>query len=178
MRLCPPIVVLALAALAGCVPAPRNAPPAAAPVPVPSRPAPPAAAPAPLGPDWRDWPLTPGDWRYSGDARGSVAVFGVPGGVPVALLRCDRAARRVSLSVAGAAAATLTLRTTSATRAIAAAPDGAAPARVVMAFDARDPLLDAIGFSRGRFVVEGGGAAALVVPAWPEILRVVEDCRR
>jgi hypothetical protein len=42
---------------------------------------------------------------------------------------------------------------------------------------ARDALVDAIGFSRGRFVVEGGGLAALVVPAWPEILRVAEDCR-
>ena len=41
----------------------------------------------------------------------------------------------------------------------------------------RDSLVDAIGFSRGRFVVEGAGQPRLVVPAWAEFLRVAEDCR-
>jgi hypothetical protein len=47
-----------------------------------------------------------------------------------------------------------------------------------------DPLLDALVFSRGRIgviVAQSAGAAApsvqLVVPSWPEIARVVEDCR-
>jgi hypothetical protein len=42
---------------------------------------------------------------------------------------------------------------------------------------ARDALVDAMGYSRGRFVVQGGGMPTLVVPAWAEILRVAEDCR-
>jgi hypothetical protein len=29
-----------------------------------------------------------------------------------------------------------------------------------------------------RFAVEAQGAPALIIPAWPELARVVEDCRR
>ena len=39
------------------------------------------------------------------------------------------------------------------------------------------PLLYSLAYSRGRFVVEGGGAARLVLPAWPEAARAIEDCR-
>jgi hypothetical protein len=42
---------------------------------------------------------------------------------------------------------------------------------------ASDPLLDQIAFSRGRFTVEVAGQPQLVLPAWPEVARVVEDCR-
>ena len=41
----------------------------------------------------------------------------------------------------------------------------------------RDPLLDALGYSRGRFIVAGNGLPTLVVPAYAEVLRVAEDCR-
>jgi hypothetical protein len=41
---------------------------------------------------------------------------------------------------------------------------------------ANDPLLDAIAFSRGRFMVTGGGAT-LAIPSWPEAARSIEDCR-
>ena len=44
-------------------------------------------------------------------------------------------------------------------------------------FNVRDPLLDAMAFSRGRFMVEMGGAQTLVLPAWSELGRVIEDCR-
>jgi hypothetical protein len=40
-----------------------------------------------------------------------------------------------------------------------------------------DALLDSIAFSRGRFAVSASGTPALVLPAGPEIGRVVEDCR-
>ena len=40
-----------------------------------------------------------------------------------------------------------------------------------------DPVLDAMVFSRGRFAVEAPGTPLLVVPAWPEPARVIEDCR-
>ncbi|WP_313536239.1 hypothetical protein [Sphingomonas sp.] len=175
MRLLSLFAGVGLVALAGCVPAPSTPPPAPAPrpVPVPAPPPPPVSKPT-IGADWRDWPLTPGDWRY----RGGTATYGVAGGAPLAILRCDMAARRVTLSRTGTAPTTLTLRTTSAVRAVPATPDASAPGMLAMAFAANDSFLDALGFSRGRFVIEGGGLPVLVTPAWPEILRVVEDCRK
>ncbi|WP_084583835.1 hypothetical protein [Sphingomonas azotifigens] len=173
MRLLPLFAGVGLAALAGCVPAPSTPPPAPAPRPVPV----PVAAPPPapvLGADWRDWPLTPGDWRY----RAASASYGAAGVAPVATLRCDLGTRQVTLSRAGTAPATLTLRTTSAVRALSATPDPRSPGMLAITFAASDSFLDAIGYSRGRFVVEGGGLPTLVIPAWPEILRVVEDCRK
>jgi len=46
-----------------------------------------------------------------------------------------------------------------------------------VALSARDPLFDAIAFSRGRFVVTGTGVSPLIIPAWPEAARSIEDCR-
>lgn len=42
---------------------------------------------------------------------------------------------------------------------------------------AADPVLDQMAFSRGRFLVTAEDGTSLVVPAWPEFARVVEDCR-
>lgn len=166
---------LTLLALAGCTaaPKPRPAPPAA-PVVVP------LPAPVPLGSDWRDWPLTPGDWFYRQDARGSVALFGAAGAPAAVSLRCDLAARSVRLSVLRNAPMPLTVRTSSTLRTLAtvvAQADAGAPVYIVSDLAVSDPILDAMGFSRGRFVIEQAGAAPLVIPAYPEILRVTEDCR-
>jgi hypothetical protein len=51
------------------------------------------------------------------------------------------------------------------------------PAGVELTLPARDPLLDAIAFSRGRFAVAVPGEPTLYVPSWTEISRVIEDCR-
>ncbi len=40
-----------------------------------------------------------------------------------------------------------------------------------------DPLLDAMAFSRGKFVFAGAGLPDLVLPSWAEVSRVIEDCR-
>ncbi|MDQ3074853.1 MAG: hypothetical protein M3Q88_04475, partial [Pseudomonadota bacterium] len=41
-----------------------------------------------------------------------------------------------------------------------------------------DPALDAIAFTRGRFIVSGGGSGLrLVVPASPEAARSIDNCR-
>jgi hypothetical protein len=41
-----------------------------------------------------------------------------------------------------------------------------------------DRLLDAIAFSRGRFIVSGRGSASqLVAPSSPEAARTIDDCR-
>ena len=170
-------LVLSLFA-AACVE--QAAPPPPRPVPVPTRPAPPLPPPpTPTAADWRDWPLTPGDWVYRQDARGSIALYGTPGSDAVLTLRCDVAARMVYLSRAGAGgAASATLRTTSTARTLNLTPTGGATPYLAVALTPRDSLLDAMGFSRGRFVIEQTGYPTLVIPAWAEIERVTEDCRK
>ncbi|WP_404336718.1 hypothetical protein AB2M62_00050 [Sphingomonas sp. MMS12-HWE2-04] len=171
-----PVTALALA-LAACTTAmpSRPAPPVPVPTPTPTPPPPP---PKPLPADWRDWPLTPGNWGYRQDARGSIALFGRPGAEADLTLRCDRSRGRIVLARrSDALIPSLTLRTTSTTRAVAAVPAGGTPAYVAAEFGPRDATIDALGFSRGRFVVEAAGLPTLVIPAWAEILRVAEDCR-
>ena len=136
----------------------------------------PAAQP-PLASDWRDWPVTPGIWSYQRDARGSRALFGSANADARLVLRCDRSERQMYLSRAGEQSGALTIRTSSTTRVLPVRPTGGTTPYVAVALDVRDPLLDAMAFSRGRFVVEQAGGAALVVPAWAEVARVVEDCR-
>ncbi|MEI9926793.1 MAG: hypothetical protein WDN44_02640 [Sphingomonas sp.] len=131
--------------------------------------------------DWRDWPATQGTWAYRQDARGSIALFGRYGEPADLTIRCDRGRGQVYLSRRGEppadAEASLTIRTTSTTRSFAALPTGGTPAYLAIALGVRDPILDAMGYSRGRFTVEAAGLPTLVVPAWAEILRVTEDCR-
>jgi hypothetical protein len=153
-----------LAVLAACV-APSAPPPAPArsvPVPAPTpAPAPPPAASS----DWRDWAVTPGNWTYRREGRGSSAVYGSAAGAAIFSIRCDAPNRRLTLIRAGAAGP-MTIRTTSTERRVADAP-----------LPASDPLIDAMGFSRGRFIVENASLPPLVIPAWAEVLRVAEDCR-
>jgi len=52
-----------------------------------------------------------------------------------------------------------------------------ATARLTAELAAFDATLDAIAFSRGRVAFAAAGAPALVVPAWAETARVIEDCR-
>ena len=101
---------------------------------------------------------------------GSVAGFGVAAAAPIVTFRCDRAAGRVAIVVAAATVPAVTIRTSTTLRSLPIAGGESVLA-------ATDPLLDAIGFSRGRFVIERAGAAPLVLPAWAEIERVTEDCR-
>jgi hypothetical protein len=115
--------------------------------------------------DAPDPPPSPGDWSYSPDRVGSVARFG-PAGSESFSLRCDPVRREILLSV-GQSQPALRVRTSYGERAIAAG------ARL----PANDPLLDEMAFSRGRFTVEAQGLPALILPAWPEPARVVEDCR-
>ncbi|MCC2975814.1 hypothetical protein LK533_03870 [Sphingomonas sp. PL-96] len=168
------VLILPLLVLTQCV-AP-SAPPPGPPPPPPA----PVAAPVPVAPrpvgDWRDWPVTPGTWRYAQEGQGSVASFGAAGAAPLLTLRCDRARRQVTLTRTGSAAAgsALTVRTSSTSRTL---PVTAGTGTVAAALPAQDSLLDAMGFSRGRFIVDLPGQTALVVPAWAEVLRLTEDCR-
>lgn len=172
------LLPIAALLIAGCVP--RVTPPPR-PTPVPPPPVEHAApvAAAPTG-DWRDWPITPGDWVYRQDARGSIALFGARGADADFTIRCDRGARQLYLSRKGTApaASAMTIVTTSLTRALRSLPTGGTPPYMAASLQPGDTLLDAMGFSRGRFLVEQAGLPILVVPAWAEVLRVTEDCRR
>ena len=161
---------------AGCVPKPEPAP-APAPAPPAPRPAPrPVPVPPPAPRDWADLPLTPGSWVYSSEAGGSRASFGASAGEARFVLRCERATRRIQLSREGTAAQ-LTVRTSYGARTLAAAAQGQPLPYATASLAATDALLDQIAFSRGRFSIEAPGQPQLVLPAWPEPARVVEDCR-
>ena len=152
--------------LAGCVP-PAPPPKPAAPPPPP----PPVAQPVPQ--DWRDRTETPGNWTYARDATGTSARFGLAG-PPLFLIRCELTSHLVSLTRAGGTAAAMQVETSySATK----WPAQAAPGGTTVTFNARDPFLDKMAFSRGRFTVAVEGLPELILPAWAEPARVIEDCR-
>ena len=112
-------------------------------------------------------PLTAGRWSYAATASGSEARFGES-----FLIRCDRNARRVTLRriemIVTAPAMPMIITTDLATNML--------PADGMVANTNR--ALDAIAFSRGRFIVNGGGGgSSLVLSASPEAARSIEDCR-
>ena len=171
------VMVGAVAALAGCVPK-REAPPPppqqprAAPRPAPAPPPPPPAA------DWRDLPLTAGAWVYGSQGGTSQALFGSPNSEAVSIVRCDRQRRQVSLWREGRATGNMmTVRTSFGARNLPVSVQAEPMAYVHASLPASDRFLDTIAFSRGRFTVEVPGQPMLVIPAWPEPARVVEDCR-
>lgn len=95
------------------------------------------------------------------------------------MLACDLANRSVILARAGViqAAVPVTVRSTFGLRTLSSDPAVAKPGWIALRLAARDPLLDQIAFSRGRFTIEVAGSAPLYLPSWPEISRVIEDCR-
>jgi len=119
----------------------------------------------------------PGSWSYLPVPGGSEARFTDASATIRLTIQCTKATRRVMISHTSAApASSMFVWTSSATRNLPAQFD-AKGMRVTADLAANDPLLDAISFSRGRFVVSMPGTAALVMPAWPEAARAVEDCR-
>lgn len=187
MRLYPSLSIAApfLILLGSCVgPAQERARPAAprpiAPSPVTTRPAPvatPAPAHAPASVEWQYRPATPGNWTYRADPAGSVALFGQNGADPQLTIRCDRAARRISLIRAGTGTGAMILRTSYGATSWPTTPAPAAAPQTLAVRAASDATLDQIAYSRGKFAIEATGLPPLIVPAWAEMARVVEDCR-
>ncbi len=91
-------------------------------------------------------------------------------------VRCDPSAGRVSFARAGAAQGAMTVRTTYGAVSWPMAVDGAG--RLVASRAVADGVLDQIAYSRGHFAVEVAGLETLILPAWAEVARVIEDCRR
>jgi hypothetical protein len=118
-----------------------------------------------------------GNWTYAAATDGSQATFANSLGTPQLWVHCTRATRRVTISKpASAAAPLLNVWTSSLTRAV---PSSFNPAtgRLTIDLAPYDPLLDAIATSRGRAGFTAGAEPPLVIPAWPEIAHVIEDCR-
>ena len=168
-----PLLVLALAACSIAPPEPAPAPqptmPVAAPSPTPSQ---------PQG-EWIDWPITPGEWIYRKDSRGSLALFGQTDRDAVFIIRCDQSRRQLLLSRSGSVGgnANMVLRASAGLQSYPAANSGGTPHYAAIAVSPRDMMMDRIAYSRGRFAVETDGLESLAIPVWPEFSRVVEDCR-
>jgi hypothetical protein len=118
-----------------------------------------------------------GTWGYRSIEGGSQADY-VDASAAVRLqIRCNRAARTVSIIRTGvpAAAPTLAIWTTSLSRTVPAR--FLATNELVADLASPDPLLDAIAFSRGRIATAASGAPMVAVGSGPETTRVIEDCR-
>jgi hypothetical protein len=118
-----------------------------------------------------------GTWSYRAIVNGTEAAFTDTAGAGRLAVRCNRAARTLSLARSGVAQAApmLAIWTSSAARSV---PSRFLPtAELVADLAAGDPLLDAIAYSRGRFATGAAGAPLVAVPASAEAARVIEDCR-
>jgi hypothetical protein len=119
----------------------------------------------------------PGTWTYAATATGSEATFIDANSRPQLVIRCTRAVRHVTiLKPTSVAAPFLWIWTSSQSKNVPVSYD-AATARVSAELAAFDPLLDAMAASRGRIGFSTSGLAALVVPPWGDVGRVIEDCR-
>jgi len=149
--------------VAGCTAIPQPEAPPPAPQPVAPAPAP-APLPTPtLG--WEDRAVDRGAWRY--DAASRSAAF-VPTGSanPLLTMACSGGGIRLTSALDGA----VSLRTSAGTDQVRFDAGNAT-------LPSRDPRLDRIAFSRGRFALEAPGGGALTLPVQSEIGRVIEDCR-
>lgn len=164
---------LALLALGACVPRAEAPPPLPAPAPAPPPVALPPSPAAPIPPptDWTTGRLSAGDWAYRLEARGSTAVFGGSGYGPSLAISCTSG--QIGIVLTGMEGSTVIVRTSFGERRLPAVHDRGQTAVTPQASE----LLDQMAFSRGRFLVTVEGGPSLVVPAWPEFARVVEDCR-
>lgn len=179
MNYCRALAVAATcAALASCVtPPPAPPPPAPAPAPTPT-PAPPPVE-RPTYDNWMDAPATPGDWYFRTTASGSQAVYGPTNSEAIFALTCNLPERTITMTRAGSAAGevTMRIRTETRERTLAAQTASTGLSTIAATLPATDPLLAAMAFSKGRFAVETSGLATLYIPSWPEVTRVIEDCR-
>ena len=175
MRMIPASTALAfLLLLPACVSAPdAPRPQQTAPRPTPA-PSASTALPPPAPVEWQYRPATPGTWSYRTEGAGSAATFSSPASGTLLSVRCDPAAGRVSFLRAGAGQGSLTIRTSFGA---VSWPATSSSSGIFAVRAASDTVLDQIAYSRGRFAVETQGLETLILPAWAELGRVIEDCR-
>ena len=118
-----------------------------------------------------------GNWSYGATKDGSEATFANASGFAQLTVHCTRATRRVSIAKPATAAAPFIAVWTSSLERNVASSFNPATGKLTIELDANDPLLDALSNSRGRVGFTVAPQPSLVVPAWAEAARVVEDCR-
>ncbi|HEV2594220.1 MAG TPA: hypothetical protein VGU01_03370 [Sphingomicrobium sp.] len=118
-----------------------------------------------------------GEWAYNAISDGSEARFIDTNAVPQLILSCARSTRHVTVAKAAASAAPYLIIWTSSQQRIIPSSYNPAAGRLLAELDANDPILDAMATSRGRIGVGTDTQPSLVVPPWPELARVIEDCR-
>jgi hypothetical protein len=170
------ILVLGMVAVAAaCTP---KAPPPPQPRPQPQPLPRPLPTPPAVSQDWRDLPLSQGNWYYSAQPGSTQALFGPANSEAAFIVRCDRTRRQIILSREGVTTGnTMTIRTTGTARNYPLSIQTEPLNYVYTATSPADRFLDEIAFSRGRFSVEVPGTPRLLLPTWPEPARVIEDCR-
>ncbi len=159
------IPLILLAASCTAIPTPEAPPPAPQPAAAP----PPPAAPSPAIP-WDQRALDSGAWRYDAGSR-TASFVQTAGANPLVTLVCSGSGIRLSAGLGSAGQPLdVALRTSAGTDRLRF--DGAGTT-----LPARDPRLDRIAFSRGRFALEASNGSTLTLPVQSEIGRVIEDCR-
>jgi hypothetical protein len=118
-----------------------------------------------------------GNWIYAAATDGSEANFVNAAGQPQLTIHCSRAVRQVIVSKPSSSIAPFMWVWTSGPTRNLPASFNPTIGRVTATVAAYDPLLDAIAFSRGRVGFQLTGQPMLIVPAWQEATRVIEDCR-
>lgn len=147
--------------------------PATAPSPTPT------GLPAISATQWDGLPLTAGDWSWrslDGASGETSANFHTEDGEHLVALGCEPDNRQLVLAVANSSldSEAITIHTETQSRELVA---DAREGWIATVIYPEDELLDAMAFSRGRIGLVVEGQLALSVPAYPEITRVIEDCR-
>ena len=178
--------------LSGCIPpASNNAPAQNTGQSLPEDPAPivtpPASETTPSAPQlqiptlsqWRNGPISAGDWFYSDDVDETFAGFGASAMAPQLVLRCDKSRKVIGIARMGSTfegSLPLLVQTGTGERQLSAQREEFGDIHFAE-LPAADRFLEDIAFSRGRFAVTLAGEETLRIPAYPEITRVIEDCR-
>ena len=178
-----PIVLTALGglsltfAIAACVPqvAPPPAPPVATNEPAPQPPPTAVDTTLAIEPDWLDKPASPGAWNLLNSGSAQRLAFQQTGQAAPFALQCSGGITRVTADVP--VGSTMIVATETATRTFALNQADAETGRAFTELSTRDPFLDAIAFSRGRFAVAVTGQSNVYLPARPAITRFLEECR-
>ena len=118
-----------------------------------------------------------GRWTYATVPGGSEVTFANAAAQPQLMIRCARPTRQVTISKPATAAAPFLFVWTSGLTRNLPASFNPTTGRISATLSAFDALLDAVAFSRGRVAVSVSGQPTLVLPAWSEAARVIEDCR-
>jgi len=171
----PPVIAPTAQATAQPAPAPAATAPAPAPTPTPL-----PVIREPSFDSYLDAPQTPGTWEYANDRGETLAFYGV-GEAYRFIIRCDKSTRRIGLARlaenASASPRVMEISTETTTRNLTAEPITSTGRLVAADLSPRDPLLDAMAITKGRFAVGVEGERTLYLPAWAEVTRVIEDCR-